>query len=262
MKSNNSAKIKSVIVKSYFYFIPRYILTFFDLFKILISPKRELTRAYCISPYKTASTYLAGLYSQSSSLHEPLQHATLLFRHNNFFFKSRSAYLSLDLECSGFLSDSLNSIRKISPDAPVLFIFRRFDLWLRSLIDHQFYLSQWQGYPYTSRLFVDKIVGFRVEIFFQQTKAAQTKAVSNLFDYWHKTYIDALCDHNSLIVPIENIDESITEISAFLNLPEPSISKQIWKREAAYNSGFDFSNLIEKSGVSVKQKDFENQFYG
>jgi len=262
MRSNNSTKIKSIIVGSRFYLILRYILTFVDLLKMFASSKHAPTRAYCISPYKTASTYVAGLYSQtSSSAHEPLQHATLLFRHNISFFKSRSAYLSLDLECSGFLSNSLGSIRQISPDAPVLFIFRKFDSWVKSLIDHQTYLSQWQGYPYTSRLLVDRIIGFRTENFFHQTEAVQIKAINNLFDYWYNTYNSALLDRNSLVVPIEDIDKSVLEISAFLGLPVPSVDRKTWKRRAAYDSDFDYESLINKTEILAKKKDFESQFY-
>ncbi|GAA4279827.1 hypothetical protein [Gaetbulibacter aestuarii] len=52
---------------------------------------------YCISPYKTGTTFLAACYDHSISRHEPMQYCTLkhIDKHFDSFFIKRPALRSL-----------------------------------------------------------------------------------------------------------------------------------------------------------------------
>ncbi len=93
--------------------------------------------AYCISPFKSGTTYFAGLFSEASkSEHEPLMHATLSNINNEVFMKKRAGYLNLDLECSGFFAGKLEVLRRISPDAKVIYLTRHPEEWIGSVVNY------------------------------------------------------------------------------------------------------------------------------
>jgi len=240
--------MRSYIVSLKLYLLIRYFYSALQFLWLYISPKKPKVRAYCISPYKTGTTFVSGVFSKVCiSKHEPFQHLSLLLRHSRFFMELRSNKLGCDLEASGFLADSLSTIRSFSPDTPVLFIFRDFESWVKSLIVHQKYLSEWQGYPYTSRLFIDKISGIKIETFFNIHEEKQLQVITNLFTFWERVYSDALLDDYSLIIPLNDFEARIDEASIFLNLPSPTFTNNVWKRPASRHSDFDFNLLIKKA---------------
>lgn len=144
----------------------------------------NLNTAYCISPYKTGTTYLYELFKNNcKTAHEPLSYTTLLHIDDTLFLKKRSIFLNLDLECSGFFARRLGLLRKFAPDAPVLLLSRSPEAWIGSVINYFAQLGKRISYNYVARQIFDPICGERVEDFYTLPADKKSRLVSNLLNY-------------------------------------------------------------------------------
>lgn len=95
---------------------------------------------YCISPYKTGTTYLASCFNLDMSKHEPIKHMSLKNLEKDFdsFFIKRLNHLNLKLECSGFWSAYINELahNKIAKDLDYICILRAPSSWVASVINY------------------------------------------------------------------------------------------------------------------------------
>ena len=100
-------EIKKKVVKTPLHYLLIKLISVYEFnivyFNSRYTNKYLPTTAYCISPYKTGTTFVNGLFERyCNSAHEPLQYTTLKNIDNELFLKNRSKFLKLDLECSGF----------------------------------------------------------------------------------------------------------------------------------------------------------------
>ncbi len=204
------------------------------------------TRAYCISPYKSGTTYIAGLFKTPSNrvAHEPMHYTTLKNIHDITFLTRRARYLSLDLESSGFFADKLHILRMFSPSAPVLFLSRHPELWIGSVINYFARLNSSVNFNYTARLYFDPICQCPIDQFFNLEFVSQQHVIHALLKYWLSVYERAVSDPFSLVVDLENLDNQISEVADFIHL-QPN-AKGAWKRE-----GVDKKRLVVKDYVKV-----------
>lgn len=252
--------MKEKIVKNKSYLYIRYCLSFFEFLFIIFSAifikNRSKNTVYCISPYKTASTFVSGLLNtNNNSKHEPYQHLTLLLVNKAWFLGIREKVLGLDFEASGFLS--LNKDYFLLNKKKVVIIYRDFFSWCQSLINHQSYLASLQGYPYTSRLLVDKICHFKIESFIELDNDEKEKLILNLYEFWYEFYNDQrFVNDNVLVIDIKDIDARSMEIKQFCEI-DGELIKGSWKRESASKLDFNFNEFFNK----MKSKyEFDDQF--
>ncbi|SDR00396.1 hypothetical protein [Flagellimonas zhangzhouensis] len=95
---------------------------------------------YCISPYKTGTTYLASSFDDSISQHESLHYTSMKKLNEDFerYFIRRLNTLNLKLECSGFLSSYVDDLaqNKISKDLTYICVLRKPSAWVTSAVNH------------------------------------------------------------------------------------------------------------------------------
>ena len=192
------------------------------------SPRPVPTR-YCISPYKTGTTYVAGLFDSSRSAHEPLHYTTLRRLGDVGFLQRRATFLDLELESSGFFAGHLCALRTFAPSAPVLHLIRPPEVWIGSVLSYFEKLSSRVRFNYVARLVFDPITHTRLDEFFRASPASQASAVSSLLRYWLRVYEEAAADAHSLIVPLDQVDDRLGEIESFLSL-RATASARPWKR--------------------------------
>lgn len=223
--------------------------------------KKNPIKAYCISPYKTGTTYIAGLFAEHAQVsHEPLNYLTLKNINNIEFLRKRSNYLGLDLECNGAFASRLQSIRIISPTAPVLYILRDPNDWINSFIAYMTALNNRISYNYILRILFDDMTTYPVDEYQHLTNNSKRVVITALLEYWLQSYEEAALDENCLIVDIAQIDSRIDEIELHLGLKSTN-NHNVWKREGSSRDMiniYDFipvekyRNRIEKLGYLVR----------
>src|SRR5690554_1095857 len=115
--------LKEKLVRTKFYPGLLEVRSYIEYFQVFFGAKASLINntAYCISPYKTGTTYFSALF-ECKSMHEPLMYTTIRNMDDISFLLKRSDFLSIDLECSGFFADKLPLVRKFAPNSKVIFL--------------------------------------------------------------------------------------------------------------------------------------------
>lgn len=230
----------------------RSLLQFFRVMFLPVIGHRET--AYCVSPYKSGTTYFSGLFSKvCRSEHEPMMHATLLNFNNSRFLKRRARNLKLDLECSGFFAGRLSTLRRFAPHAKVIFLTRHPEEWIGSVVNYFSDLSDRVTYNYVARLIFDPICIWHVDQFYNLTFSQQRDVVRRLLLFWIDVYTEALQDKQSMVVPLEEVDTRLAEISDFLGLPRGHAAG-VWKRENRSKRDFSLADYIDLSQYVDKVK--------
>jgi len=202
------------------------------------------TKAYCISPYKTGTTYVCGLFSEGNRVaHEPFHHTTLRRLSDSAFLEKRAGYLSLDLESSGFFSNRLLQLRMFAPSVPVLFMCRSPEAWIGSVINYFAQLDKQVHYNYVSRLFFDPICRFAVERFYEMSADGQRHIVQSLLGFWLDVYETAKRDPGAMIVPLEQLSDKLQSVEDFLGLKARRLGA--WQRSNKTKQTFVLSDHID-----------------
>ncbi|WP_336175051.1 hypothetical protein [Alloalcanivorax xenomutans] len=205
----------------------------------------KVNTAYCISPYKSGTTYFSGLFSEKSkSNHEPFMYTTIRNMDDTSFLVKRARWLDLDLECSGFFAGKLQVLRSFAPESPVIFLSRHPETWIGSVVN---YFSQLKGkvsYNYVARLIFDPLCDYPVDEFYDLEDDKKKKIVENLIEYWISIYLEAELDPLSIIVPLDEVDSRLKDISQFLGLPYAPPS-EVWKRENRKKKEFSLSDYVD-----------------
>ena len=216
------------------------------------SDKVKPNTAYCISPYKTGTTYITGLFKNSCrAAHEPLQYTTLLNIDHVEFLKKRARYLNLDIECSGFFANRLSQLRKFAPDAPVLFLSRAPEAWIGSVVNYFSKLGARVTYNYVARMIFDPICDGRIEDFYALPPMKQATMVTALLQYWIRVYAEAGNDTKALIIPLERVDEYLMKIEEFFG-HKAKAGIEVWKRENRDKKQFFLGDYVD---LSLYKKD-------
>lgn len=256
-------KIKIFIGKTPLFFPLRNLLSFFEYLAVVSSRQNNTrTKCYCISPYKTATTYLNNIFQDEfKTTHEPLQHLTLKKIDDIKFLEKRSDYLSLDIEFSGFFAGRLSTIRSFDSDAKVLYVYRPFKPWIKSYLNHHIHLDRVQGYPYTSILHAEKIIGFKINKFLTSSREEKINAVQNLYAFWVSVYEESLAFNNTKIIHIQEIDKKMNEIQDFFQLRLKKVNKNVWKREASEQFDLMIDDIISNQDFKTRQHELELRLF-
>jgi hypothetical protein len=144
---------------------------------------------YCISPYKTGTTFLASSFEPATSKHEPLHHASMRKLNQDFekFFVRRLNSLNLKLECSGFLSAYIDNLAKtdITKDLTYICILRKPSAWVTSVVNHyQLVKDNGHYYLWGNELFWKEHVGVDLANFFTSEESEQLEVVRQLTAFY------------------------------------------------------------------------------
>ncbi len=223
---------------------------------VTLAPSKRAATAYCISPYKTGTTYIHNLFRQTCrSEHEPLHYETLKWMGHENFLRKRSSYLNLDFEASGFFAGKIDLLRQISPNAPILLIFREFDAWVESFINYFTELSCAVSYNYPLRIWFDRITIYPVDRFFHLSPEHQDAVLTSLWKYWLKAYEDAIGRDDVLIADLKSMDEDLPKIAEFLNLPAPAPGPDELKRIHNKKQKIDIQKHLDIEDVRKKTQE-------
>lgn len=259
MNSDNYG-IKKLLVKTPLYYYLLKLRATFQVYNVMVATRnsiqKECKTAYCISPYKTGTTYMSGLFKDTcKTAHEPLQFTTLLNINNVDFLKNRAKYLNLDIECSGFFANRLSLVREFAPTAPVLFLIRSPEDWIGSVVNYFAKIGEQVSYNYIDHMFFEPICGASVAKFYSFPLIKQSSMVSRLLQYWINVYSKALNDPRALVIPLENIDEHLMEIEDFFEQKVKTDRSKIWRRENKDKKQFYLSDYIDlnlyKEDISI-----------
>ena len=177
------------------------------------------TRAYCISPYRSGTTYISRLFAPNHQVrHEPLRFITLKRLDNPVFLAQRARFLNLDLESSGCFANRLAVLRQFAPEAPMLFLSRDPEIWIGSVINYFPTLSSRIHHNYIARLFFDPICQVPIDRFYTLTPPDQERLVRSLLEFWLAVYENAAHDPKALVIPIDTLNERIAEVESFFGL--------------------------------------------
>lgn len=213
--------------------------------RVRASTLRPVRCRYCVSPYKTGTTYLSGLFAEHHRVaHEPMHYTTLNRVWDVDFMRRRQSLLDLELECSGFLSRHLTVLRQVAPDAALLFIARPPDDWISSVVNYSEQLARRVRWNYVARLFFDPICGHPIERFFELDDTAQHQVVSRLLDFWIEVYEAARADARALVVDLRDVDDRLGDIEDHLRL-KATRSRRPWQRSTPRKRPFSLADHVE-----------------
>jgi hypothetical protein len=144
---------------------------------------------YCISPYKTGTTFLASSFERTISKHEPLHHASVRKLNQDFerFFVQRLNSLNLKLECSGFLSAYVEKLAQteITKDLTYICVLRKPSSWVTSVVNHHQIVKEYgQHYFWGNELFWKKHVGVNLANFFMSDESEKLEVVEKLIEFY------------------------------------------------------------------------------
>ena len=226
---------------------------------------------YCISPYKTGTTFIASCFNGQIAAHEPLQYLSLKelsVDFNNFFLR-RLNTLNLKLECSGFLSGYVEELatHSVAKELTYLCVTRKPTSWVTSVINYwgrsQYVMKR---YDFINELFWIPKAGVDLKDFFSMKEEAQEVAIHKLLHFYMDFTKKTEQLQNLIYMPLNKLDSHMASIGEIINEP-PSISKA-WKRKNN-NKMFNYENqkvdaeyelLISTLQSRRQDKDFRKQF--
>lgn len=212
-----------------------------------LQSKVKRKTVYCISPYKTGTTYLASCFSPEIAKHEPLHHLSLKKLDENFdsFFVRRMNHLDLKLECSGFLSAYITELSEntIAKDLEYICILRPPSAWVTSAINHwnQPKSNQFK-FEYTLELFWKNKVGVNLHEFQIGRDTAKNREIINTlvnfyFDFTKNTrYLK-----NLKYIWLNEIDDELPLVESLID--ETTRVENRRKRKSKYKP-FTFKNSL------------------
>ena len=142
---------------------------------------------YCISPYKTGTTFLAAAYSKDIAQHEPMQYLSLKTFDKNFndFLIKRLNALNLKLECSGFFSAYVDELakHKLAKDFNYIIITRKPSAWINSVVNYWAKLDYLQN-DYINTYFWKNKVGVDLLNFKHKSEPEQQVVLERLASFY------------------------------------------------------------------------------
>lgn len=144
---------------------------------------------YCISPYKTGTTFLASSFNPSISRHEALHYTSLRKLNQDFdgYFVRRLNSLNLKLECSGFLSAYIEKLAQseLTKDLTYICVLRKPSSWVTSAVNHhQIVKKHDQHYFWGNELYWKKHVGVDLANFFHISESEKLEVVNKMIEFY------------------------------------------------------------------------------
>jgi hypothetical protein len=164
---------------------------------------------YCISPYKTATTFIANLFAGARTCHEPLHYLTLKNIDDARFLAHRKRYLRLELESSGFLSLAAESVLGWCVGRKALFIIRDPVDWIGSVVDHFAVVDREISYNYIEDLFFARIAAAGASRFHTLDDHGKSRVAESLLRFWIRTYRGAVISDRCFVVRLEELGDKV-----------------------------------------------------
>lgn len=144
---------------------------------------------YCISPYKTGTTYISTCFNNDIALHEPMQYASLTELNKDFdaLFLKRLNTLNLKLECSGFWSGYIDELakHKFAKDLTYICVVRRPSSWVTSVVN---YWSRsrhvLERYDFINDLFWKPKAGVDIRTILSSDEVDREASIKKLLDFY------------------------------------------------------------------------------
>ncbi|WP_282042546.1 hypothetical protein [Winogradskyella flava] len=178
---------------------------------------------YCISPYKTGTTYLSSLFSSKISAHEPVHYTSWKLLNKNFskYFIKRMNYLNIKLECSGhwsaFVDDLAND--EVAKDLDYICILRSPSSWISSVINYwhipplvNFKFDFANEFYWKDTVGVD-LKSFNFETDTEENKIIIDKLIEFYFDFTNKTRLL----NNVTYINLKEINEKLPIVESLIN---------------------------------------------
>ncbi len=211
-----------------------------------LKSKIERKTVYCISPYKTGTTYLASCFGPEISQHEPLHHVTLKYLDKNFdgFFAKRMNHLNLKLECSGFLSAYVTELsqNEVARDLEYIWTLRPPSAWITSLVNYYYRtdsLLHFQ-FDFVVDLFWKRKVGIDLREF---QIGAETKKNQEIIDKLIQVYFEwtkkSSLLKNVTYIEIKEIDNNLPMVESMIGATSTIKNRS---RNKATNKAFSYKN--------------------
>ena len=188
--------------------------------------------AYCISPYKTGTTYLAGCYAKGVSAHEPLDYLSLKQLDKNFddLFIRRLNTLNLKLECSGFFSAYIDELaaHPIAKDFNFIVILRSPSSWITSTVNfwakigndkHHFHID--------NELFWKNKFGVDLNMLLRVSEKERAQTLKKLVDFYMCVTQKTQKLHNVHYIKLEDIDSYLPVLDGLIGETSNPKSSQI-----------------------------------
>lgn len=205
---------------------------------------------YCISPYKTGTTYLSSSFDPKVSDHEPLQYLSMVELEKKFdgFFTKRMNSLNLKLECSGFFSAYIDELiaNPIAKNLDYICILRSPSSWITSVINYwQRPFLQEQRYEYLTELFWKPKVGVDVrKLVDSDNKLTDIKAIDKLVEFYFDFTQKTKNIQNIHYVELNELDVFLPKVGKMIN--ETPLTQRGWQRKAKEKK-FEFKdNIIDE----------------
>jgi hypothetical protein len=198
---------------------------------------------YCISPYKTATTFIANLFQGARAQHEPLHYLTLKNIDDSCFLSCRRRYLQLDLECSGFLSLVAPSVLQTCTRRRVLFIIRDPADWVGSVVDYFTGRDREVSYNYVEELFFSRIDAAGVSKFYALSDREKSRVAESLLRFWIKTYQAARQSDRCFSVRLDELGSNIELIEH--NFEMKATNRAAWRRQNERRTKLDVRGLVD-----------------
>ncbi|WP_350291621.1 hypothetical protein [uncultured Croceitalea sp.] len=229
--------VKKFLLRTAFAKILKNIQAIISYARILyIKDGIERKTVYCISPYKTGTTYLASCFSPEISQHEPLHHLSLkmLEKKFNHFFPKRMKHLNLKLECSGFWSAYINQLaqNQIAKDLEYIWILRSPSSWVTSVINnwHQPNLLEYK-FQFIIELFWEKKVGVNLHDFeIGSDTLKNQEIIDKLIQFYFDVTKNTSLLKNLTYIKLKELDKNLAHVESLIH--ETSTIENRWKREA------------------------------
>ncbi len=184
---------------------------------------------YCISPYKTATTFLASCFDPAISKHEALHHTSIRKLNQDFdkYFVRRLNSLNLKLECSGFLSAYVDKLaqNEIAKDLIYICVLRNPSSWVTSVVNHhQIVKGQGQHYFWGNELFWKKYTGVDLANFFNCDESEKLKMIEKLLAFYFDFTMKTENLRNVKYVWIKELQEFLPTLGQLIN-EEPILER-------------------------------------
>lgn len=196
--------------------------------------KANQKTVYCISPYKTGTTYLSSCFSSNIAKHEPIHYTTYKSLDEDFdtYFTKRLNYLNLKLECSGSWSAYVEELvnHKIAKDLDYICVLRSPSSWVTSVINYwnkpnmlKFHFDIPLEHFWKQKVGVN-LRDFEIGVHSKKNQEIIDKLVKFYFDFTEKT---ALLE-NITYIRLKDLKESLPLVESLIE--ENATTKDSWKR--------------------------------
>jgi len=228
-------KLKKIVLKSFLAKPSKDLEAFIQERKIKANNNQSIKgykTIYCISPYKTGTTFLSSCYDNLIAKHEPAQYCTLknLSKNFNFFFIRRLNVLNLKLECSGYLSAYVKELseNEISKKLTYICLLRSPSSWVTSVVNYWETLS-FLKFDYINEYFWKQKLGIDMVAFKNYNSQEKDIAINKMIKFYLNYLKQTRELDNVHYIDLKKVNDFLPKLD--LILEEEAKLSSAWKRE-------------------------------